>query len=117
MYTHFYQLWKRVPRARRKELAKFIHRFKCLCGRKYHLHVTERLEGDIDLENDGTTHAWDNLSIDVAHVPCEQFDKLYGDIIRLMDEFGIPRKNFRHESEPFFIEEECFMVYLYTDFK
>ncbi len=114
MYTHFYHLWKRVPRARRKELAKFIHRFKCLCGHKYHLHVTERLDGDIDLGNDGTTHAFDNVSIEFGKGACGDIDTLLNDINALIDEFGIPRKNLIHKIDWC---GEYIMIYLYTDYK
>ena len=37
-------LYHRISYNKRRAICDFIHAFKCMCGRKYHLHVTEVLE-------------------------------------------------------------------------
>ena len=36
-------LYHRISYNKRRAICDFIHAFKCMCGRKYHLHVTEIL--------------------------------------------------------------------------
>ena len=78
-YTHFYELYKRVPRARRKSIAKFIHEVKKLSGRKYHCYVLEMLE-DCDE---------DYLSIDVTKLDMETEEQFENELMELVDEYGI----------------------------
>jgi hypothetical protein len=97
--THFYELYKRVSRARRKELAKFIHKLKCICGRNYHCYVGEMLE-DCDE---------DYVYVDRGSLTQDDYSKLVDDVTELCDTFGITRCNI------------CDMDYqleisLYTDF-
>lgn len=103
MYTHFYQLYKRVPRARRKSLAKFIHEVKKLSGRKYHCHVLEMLEEDY-------------LSIDITKLDLATEEAFEGELLLLGDEYKIPRKNIRLDCEPYYTNEKGFVIDLYTDF-
>lgn len=97
--THFYELWKRVPRTRRKQLAKFIHELKKLCGRGYHVAVVEMLE-DCDE---------DYIFVERGKLSQDNYTKLVDDVTELCDSFAIPRSNI------------CDMDYqleinLYTDF-
>ena len=80
-YVHFYEFYKRVSRSRRKELAKFVHELKKLCGRKYHAHVVEMLE---------------NCDEDYVFVECDTTKdntSLMEDIEALCYEYGIPNRN------------------------
>ena len=104
--THFYELYKRVPRARRKELAKFIHELKCMCGRKYHVHVLEMLENCEE----------DYLSIDTTKLVGEVGNEFEKELLDLADEYAIPRKKIDYFSEPYYTNEEGYCIYLYTDF-
>jgi len=81
--THFYELYKRVPRARRKTLAKFIHELKCLCGRKYHACVVEMLE-DCDE---------DYVFIEAQKIMGDEYTKFVDDVTELCDSYSIPRNN------------------------
>ena len=42
--TRARDLYHRISYNKRRAICDFIHAFKCMCGRKYHLHVTEVLE-------------------------------------------------------------------------
>jgi hypothetical protein len=80
-YVHFYEFYKRVSRSRRKELAKFVHELKKLCGRKYRTHVVEMLE---------------NCDEDYVFVECDTTKdntSLMEDIKALCYEYGIPMRN------------------------
>jgi hypothetical protein len=80
-YVHFYEFYKRVSRSRRKELAKFVHELKKLCGRKYHTCVVEMLE---------------NCNEDYVFVECDTTKdntSLMEDINGLCNEYGIPMRN------------------------
>jgi len=99
MYTHFYELFKRVSRARRKTIAKFIHELKKLSGRKYHCYVGEMLE-DCDE---------DYVYIERGKLSQDDYEKLVDEVTELCDTYSIPRNNI------------CDMDYqleisLYTDF-
>lgn len=99
MYTHFYELFKRVSRARRKTIAKFIHELKKLSGRKYHCYVGEMLE-DCDE---------DYVYIERGKLSQDDYVKLVDEVTQLCDDYSIPRNNI------------CDMDYqleisLYTDF-
>lgn len=97
--THFYELWKRVSRARRRELAKFIHELKKLSGRKYHCCVVEMLE-DCDE---------DYIFIERGKLKQDDYNKLVEDVTELCDRFAIPRNNICDMD--FQLE-----ISLYTDF-
>lgn len=105
-YTHFYELYKRVPRARRKSIAKFIHEVKKLSGRKYHCDVLEMLE-DCDE---------DYLSINVTKLDMETEEQFENELMELVDEYGIPRRNVRLDYEPYYSNEKGYVISLYTDF-
>lgn len=104
--THFYDFYKRVPRQRRKRLAKFLHELKCLCGRKYHVHVLEMLENCEE----------DYLMIDTTNLPINDEIKLTTEIIGLMDKYFIPRGNLEQNDEPYYTDERGITIYPYTDF-
>ena len=42
--TRANDLYHCISYNKRRAICDFIHAFKCMCGRKYHLHVTEVLE-------------------------------------------------------------------------
>ena len=101
--TRFYQLWKRVPRERRKELAKFIHELKKLASRNNELIVVERLG----------KREKDYVYIDVSDIPIAKAISLLEPIRLLGDEFSIPRNNIRYGEN-----EDCgfaIICDLYTD--
>ena len=113
--THFYELWKRIPRERRRELATFIHRLKCLCGRKYHLRVLTNLDSITHLDGIDCVR-YDNVCVcGVEKLDAAAFINLQKGIIELMDKFGIPRRNFFYENEECYVEGENFIIDLYTD--
>lgn len=98
-FTHYYELYKRVPRRRRRELASFIHDLKCLCGRKYHLAVGEMLE---DCDEDYVYVECENLSVETA-------ESLVDDITKLCEKYSIPTNNMTDIYDTIEIS-------LYTDF-
>lgn len=106
MYTHFYELYKRVPRARRKSLAKFIHEVKKLSGRKYHCNVIEMLE-DCDE---------DYLSIETTKLSAAEENAFEEELWALADSYHLPRTNIEYDMEPYYTDERGFTIYLYTDF-
>ena len=105
-YTHFYELYKRVSRARRKEIVKFIHEVKKLSGRKYHCFVLEMLENCDE----------DYLSIDVTKLDLATEEAFEGELLELADEYGIPRRNIRLDYEPYYTDEKGYVISLYTDY-
>jgi len=105
-YTHFYELYKRVPRARRKRLAKFIHELKKLSGRKYHCNVIEMLEGCDE----------DYLSIETTKLSISEENTFEEELNNLCDEYSIPRQNVEYDMEPLYTDERGFTIHLYTDF-
>lgn len=42
--TRANDLYHCISYDKRRAICDFIHAFKCMCGRKYHLHVTEVLK-------------------------------------------------------------------------
>lgn len=104
--TRFYDFYKRVPRYRRKELAKFVHELKKLCGRKFHVHVLEMLENCDE----------DYVSVDTTKLDFDMEALLQDKVLELMDEYGIPRRNMREECEYYFTDERGFTIALYSDF-
>ena len=99
MYTHFYELYKRVPRSRRKRLAQFIHRVKCLCGRTYHIALSEMLDQCVE----------DYLFIDSERLDEETASKLLTDVTALCDKYCIPREHIEDD-------DDRIVIFLYTDF-
>lgn len=104
--THFYELYKRVNRSRRRELAKFIHELKVLCGRKYHCHVLEMLENCDE----------DYLSIDTTKLDIETEEQFEKELMNLTDKYAIPRRNVIFDFEPYYTDERGYVINLYTDF-
>jgi hypothetical protein len=99
MFTHFYQLYKRVPRARRKELVTFIYKLKNFCGRGYHVHVSEMLEDCCE------DYLWIEVKTDNGW-----YDEVKQGVIDLCDRYGIPRSNIMVNPDG------SIEVSLYTDF-
>jgi len=98
-FTHYYELYKRVPRRRRRKLASFIHDLKCLCGRKYHLAVGEMLE---NCDEDYVYVECENISVETAEL-------LADDITKLCEKYSIPSNNM---SDIY----DTIEISLYTDF-
>ena len=82
-YVHFYELFKRVPRARRKFLASFIHELKKLCGRKYHVAVCEMLENCCE----------DYVFVERGNLSQDDYVKLIGEVVELCDKYSIHCNN------------------------
>ena len=99
MYTHFYELYKRVPRARRRVLANFIHELKKLSGRGFRSHVTESISQS---ENDFVSVNISNLGVLSKPLYLALF-------YLLVDECLIPRGNVDET-------EDTITIRLYTDY-
>ena len=82
-YVHFYELFKRVPRARRKFLASFIHELKKLCGRKYHVAVCEMLENCCE----------DYVFVERGNLSQDDYVELVKEVAELCDNYSIPNNN------------------------
>ena len=102
--THFYQLWKRVPRSRRKNLARFIHELKKLAT-KYNCLVIERL---------GNRHE-DYVYIDIRSLSDEQQNELREKVWELGDTWWVPRFNIDFDHDGILTNVESIYCYLYTD--
>jgi hypothetical protein len=81
--TRFYQLWKRVPRERRKALAKFIHELKKLASATNECIVVERLGN----------RANDYVYVEVDNLSTDERATLLANIRELGDTFALPRTN------------------------
>lgn len=103
--THFYQLWKRVPRSRRKELAKFIHELKKLASANNECLVVERLGNREE----------DHVYIDINDLTSEQQNALRDKVWALGDKFGIPRHNIEFERDDDW-DIPIIICFLYTDY-
>lgn len=99
--THYYELYKRVSRSRRRELASFIHEMKKLMGGKYHLHVVEVLE-DCDEDYIFVDEVADDMDYEV----------IKSEVLALVDKYGIARRNVDfYDNQP-----EEITIHLYSDF-
>ena len=81
-FVHFYELWKRIPRRRRRALVSFIYELKKQMGGKHHVHVGEMLENCEE----------DYLFIEVDNTN-EKFNEILNDVYALCDKHSIPRNN------------------------
>ena len=102
--TRFYQLWKRVPRIRRKELAKFIHELKKLASANNECLVVERLGKREE----------DYVYIDISDLTDEQATALRAKVWELGDRFRLPRFNIEFERDED-LDIPIIVCFLYTD--
>jgi hypothetical protein len=107
--THSDELYLAVEKPRRKELRTFIHELKKFVGGKLHLHVSETLEQSSD----------DSLEIRLfplkGIVDAFVNANVYTDIVKMCDEYGIPRRNISQVIDEE-TDEPVVTIKLYTDF-
>ena len=103
--TRFYQLWKRVPRERRKALAKFIHELKKLASSTNECIVMERLGN----------RANDYVYVDVENLSADARATLLNGIRELADTYSMPRTNIVSACHPTY-GTPIITCNLYTDF-
>lgn len=106
--THSYQFESNLPRSRKKLNARFVHHLKCLCGRKYHLYVSETFGDDEFGDSVCVCVPKDNTTIK-------------GEIMSLCESFGIGSDYVEVYDDEFEANKEYVHIYLsrmkpYNDF-
>ena len=85
--THSDDLYLAVEKPRRKELRTFIHELKKFVGGKLSLHVSETLEQSSSDKLEIRLFPLRNILDAFLNAD------VYTDIVKMCDEYGIPRRN------------------------